>query len=77
MANEAGVNFEVASGSQFVEIFVGNGPKRVRELFQNAREKAPCIIFIDEIDALGFSRSEYSTSGGLREMDMTLNQVKQ
>jgi ATP-dependent Zn protease len=75
LANEAGVNIEYASGSEFVEIYVGMGAKRIRELFQKARANAPSIIYIDEIDALGYNRSEHSTTGGLREMDMTLNQV--
>ncbi len=71
-ANEAGVSFLYKSGSSFMESLVGIGPKRVRELFSSAREKAPCIVFIDEIDAIGKQR------GGLRqtsEEDSTLNQL--
>ena len=71
-ANEAGVSFLYKSGSSFMESLVGIGPKRVRELFASARKKAPCIVFIDEIDAIGQKR------GGLRqtsEDDNTLNQL--
>jgi len=53
MANEAGVNFIAKSASEFVETFVGVGPRRVRDLFDKARELSPCILFLDEIDALG------------------------
>ncbi len=56
LAGESGVNFLKASGSDFVEMYVGVGPKRIRELFKNAKAKAPCIIFIDEIDAIGKKR---------------------
>src|SRR5208337_2902399 len=57
VAGEAGVPFFSISGSEFVELFVGVGAARVRDLFREARQKAPCIIFIDELDALGRSRS--------------------
>jgi len=57
IAGEAGVPFFYASGSEFEEMYVGVGARRVRELFENAKRKAPCIIFIDEIDAIGASRN--------------------
>lgn len=75
LAEEASINIKYASGSEFVEIYVRLGAKRIRELFSKARANSPSIIYIDEIDALGFNRSEYTTTGGLREMDMTLNQL--
>eukprot|EP01111_Echinosteliopsis_oligospora_P009247 TRINITY_DN2678_c0_g1_i2.p1 TRINITY_DN2678_c0_g1~~TRINITY_DN2678_c0_g1_i2.p1 ORF type:complete len:611 (-),score=168.61 TRINITY_DN2678_c0_g1_i2:657-2489(-) len=72
-AGEAGVPFFSISGSDFVEMFVGVGPSRVRDLFQQAREHAPCIIFIDEIDAVGRARSKSSFHNDEREN--TLNQM--
>ncbi|KAF2860718.1 ATP-dependent metallopeptidase Hfl [Piedraia hortae CBS 480.64] len=74
-AGEAGVPFFSVSGSEFVEMFVGVGPSRVRDLFSNARKSAPCIIFIDEIDAIGKSRSKQSFGGGNDERESTLNQI--
>eukprot|EP00924_Labyrinthula_sp_SR-Ha-C_P015918 augustus_masked-scaffold_4-processed-gene-13.1-mRNA-1 protein AED:0.08 eAED:0.08 QI:0/-1/0/1/-1/1/1/0/679 len=71
VAGEAGVPFFYASGSEFEEVYVGVGAKRIRELFQTAKENAPCIIFIDEIDAIGAKRGG-KEPGGLR---MTLNQL--
>jgi cell division protease FtsH len=75
IAGEAGVPFFSTSGSEFVELFVGVGASRVRSLFKKARSKAPCIIFIDEIDAAGRKRHGSSTSGGEMEQDQTLNQL--
>ncbi|KAI1876464.1 hypothetical protein JX265_003990 [Neoarthrinium moseri] len=76
-AGESGVPFFSVSGSEFVEMFVGVGASRVRDLFANARKNTPCIIFIDEIDAIGRSRSEGSGrfSGGNDEREATLNQI--
>ena len=74
IAGEAGVPFFSTSGSEFVEVFVGVGASRVRSLFKNARSKAPCIIFIDEIDAAGRKRHG-SGGGGEMEQDQTLNQL--
>ena len=74
IAGEAGVPFFSTSGSEFVEVFVGVGASRVRSLFKNARSKAPCIIFIDEIDAAGRKRHS-SGGGGEMEQDQTLNQL--
>ena len=74
VAGEAGVPFFRISGSDFVEVFVGVGASRVRDLFKQAREKAPCIIFIDEIDALGKSRMN-GFGGGNDEREQTLNQL--
>ena len=74
VAGEAGVPFFRISGSDFVEVFVGVGASRVRDLFKQAREKAPCIIFIDEIDALGKSRVN-GFGGGNDEREQTLNQL--
>ena len=74
VAGEAGVPFFSISGSDFVEMFVGVGAARVRELFVQAKEKAPCIIFIDELDAIGKSRSG-AIVGGHDEREQTLNQL--
>jgi cell division protease FtsH len=74
IAGEAGVPFFATSGSEFVEMFVGVGAGRVRSLFKKARSKAPCIVFIDEIDAVGRKRHS-SGSGGELEQDQTLNQL--
>jgi cell division protease FtsH len=74
IAGEAGVPFFTTSGSEFVELFVGMGASRVRALFKKARSKAPCIIFIDEIDAAGRKRHS-SGGGGEMEQDQTLNQL--
>ena len=74
VAGEAGVPFFSISGSEFVEMFVGVGAARVRDLFEQARKTAPCIIFIDELDALGRSRTA-SPVGGLDEKEQTLNQL--
>jgi len=74
VAGEAGVPFFTSSGSEFVEMFVGVGAARVRELFTQAREKAPCIIFIDELDAIGKSRAG-AIVGGHDEREQTLNQL--
>lgn len=73
-ANEAGVPFFSLSGSDFVEMFVGVGASRVRDIFEQARKHAPCIIFIDEIDAVAKQRSN-SKFGGNSELDQTLNQL--
>ena len=73
-AGEAGVTFLYSSGSEFVEMFVGVGASRVRDLFKQAKAKAPAIIFLDEIDAIGKKRSEAS-QGGNDERDSTLNQL--
>jgi cell division protease FtsH len=74
VAGEAGVPFFATSGSEFVEMFVGVGAGRVRSLFKKARSKAPCIVFIDEIDAVGRKRHS-SSGGGEMEQDQTLNQL--
>ncbi|KAK4634836.1 Mitochondrial respiratory chain complexes assembly protein [Fulvia fulva] len=74
-AGESGVPFFSVSGSEFVEIFVGVGPSRVRDLFANARKNTPCIIFIDEIDAIGKARSKSNFGGGNDERESTLNQI--
>jgi cell division protease FtsH len=74
VAGEAGVSFFSISGSEFVEMFVGVGAARVRDLFEQARRAAPCIIFIDELDALGRSRMP-GTFGGYDEKEQTLNQL--
>jgi len=74
VAGEAGVPFFSISGSEFVEMFVGVGAARVRDLFEQARKKAPCIIFIDELDALGRARGAFSL-GGHDEKEQTLNQL--
>ncbi len=75
VAGEAGVPFFSISGSDFVEMFVGVGASRVRDLFKQAREKAPCIVFIDEIDAIGRARGRGSFQGGNDERENTLNQL--
>jgi len=76
-ATEAKIPVIYCSGSEFVEVFVGLGAKRVREVFKQARELQPCMIFIDEIDAVGFSRgnNNYILGGGHREMETTLNEL--
>merc|ERR1719327_564276 len=78
IAGEAGVPFTSASGSEFVEMFVGVGAARVRDLFKQAKDNAPCIIFIDEIDAIGRQRAGASSGGmggGNDEREQTLNQI--
>jgi cell division protease FtsH len=75
VAGEAGVPFFSISGSEFVEMFVGVGAARVRDLFEQARQKAPCIIFIDELDALGRARNAQPGLGGHDEKEQTLNQL--
>jgi len=75
VAGEAQVPFFSLSGSDFVEMFVGVGASRVRDLFKQAKDKAPCIIFIDEIDAIGRARGKNSVMGGNDERENTLNQL--
>src|SRR5438105_3575891 len=75
VAGEAGVPFFSISGSEFVEMFVGVGAARVRDLFDQARKSAPCIIFIDELDALGRARGIGPMGGGHDEKEQTLNQL--
>jgi cell division protease FtsH len=75
VSGEAHVPFFNISGSEFIELFVGVGAARVRELFEQARQKAPCIIFIDELDAIGRSRSGPVMMGGHDEREQTLNQL--
>ncbi len=75
MAGEASVPFFSISGSDFIEMFVGVGPARVRDLFKEARASAPCIVFIDEIDAVGRQRGRGGFSGGNDERENTLNQL--
>merc|ERR1719163_377328 len=80
VAGEAGVPFISASGSEFVEMFVGVGASRVRDLFEQAKKNAPCIVFIDEIDAIGGQRAGgggggQSGGGGNDEREQTLNQI--
>lgn len=75
VAGEAGVLFFSISGSEFVELFVGAGAARVRDLFKQAKQKAPCIIFIDELDAIGKSRASGGFIGGNDEREQTLNQL--
>lgn len=74
-AGEAGVPFFSITGSDFIELYVGVGPSRVRDLFKQARAEAPCIVFIDEIDAVGRSRSSGRMPGGHDERESTLNQL--
>jgi len=74
-AGEAKVPFLSVSGSEFVEMFVGVGPSRVRDLFATARKNAPCIIFVDEIDAIGKARGKGGQFGGNDERESTLNQL--
>ncbi|KAG8992749.1 AAA ATPase afg3, partial [Tulasnella sp. 427] len=74
-AGEAGVPFLSVSGSEFVEMFVGVGPSRVRDLFASAKKNAPCIIFVDEIDAIGKARGKGGNLGGNDERESTLNQL--
>jgi len=75
VAGESGVPFFSMSGSDFVEMFVGLGAARVRDLFEQAKQKAPCIIFIDELDALGKARGFGGAVGGHDEREQTLNQL--
>ena len=75
VAGEAGVAFISASGSEFIEMFVGVGAQRVRNLFKQAQENKPCVIFIDEIDAVGGKRGYGFNSGGNDEREQTLNQI--
>jgi len=77
VAGEAGVPFLSISGSEFIELFVGVGASRVRDLFDQAKKQAPCIVFIDELDALGKSRGGQSpfAGGGMSEQEQTLNQL--
>ncbi|HEX6010752.1 MAG TPA: ATP-dependent metallopeptidase FtsH/Yme1/Tma family protein, partial [Geminicoccaceae bacterium] len=75
VAGEAGVPFFSISGSEFVEMFVGVGAARVRDLFEQARKAAPAIIFIDELDALGRARGAFPGAGGHDEREQTLNQL--
>ena len=75
VAGEASVPFFSISGSEFVEMFVGMGASKVRDLFRQAKEKAPCIVFIDEIDAIGQKRSSGGGYGGNDEREQTLNQL--
>ncbi len=75
VSGESGVPFFSISGSEFIEMFVGVGAARVRELFEQARQKAPCIIFIDELDAIGRARGAGPVMGGHDEREQTLNQI--
>ncbi|NMF65826.1 cell division protein FtsH [Brasilonema octagenarum UFV-E1] len=75
IAGEAAVPFFSISGSEFIELFVGVGAARVRDLFEQAKQQAPCIVFIDELDALGKSRGSGSMMGGNDEREQTLNQL--
>ena len=75
IAGEAGVPFFSISGSEFIELFVGVGAARVRDLFEQAKKQAPCIVFIDELDALGKSRGGNGIMGGNDEREQTLNQL--
>ncbi|NEP62936.1 MAG: ATP-dependent zinc metalloprotease FtsH [Symploca sp. SIO2G7] len=75
VAGEAGVPFFTISGSEFIELFVGVGSSRVRDLFEQAKKQAPCIVFIDELDAIGKSRASGGFYGGNDEREQTLNQL--
>ena len=75
VAGEAQVPFFSMSGSDFVEMFVGVGASRVRDLFKQAKDKSPCIIFIDEIDAIGRARGKNASFGGNDVRENTLNQL--
>ena len=75
VAGEANVPFFSISGSDFVEMFVGVGASRVRDLFRQAKEKSPCIVFIDEIDAVGRARSKNGGFSSNDERENTLNQL--
>lgn len=75
VAGEAGVPFFSISGSEFIELFVGVGSARVRDLFEQAKKQSPCIVFIDELDAIGKSRSSGGFYGGNDEREQTLNQL--
>jgi cell division protease FtsH len=75
IAGEAGVPFFSISGSEFIELFVGVGASRVRDMFEQAKQKSPCIVFIDELDALGKSRAGNGMFGGNDEREQTLNQL--
>jgi cell division protease FtsH len=75
IAGEAGVPFFSISGSEFIELFVGVGASRVRDLFEQAKQQSPCIVFIDELDALGKSRAQGGMFGGNDEREQTLNQL--
>merc|ERR1719510_525861 len=75
VAGEADCPFFSISGSDFIEMFVGVGPSRVRDLFSQARQNAPCIVFIDEIDAVGRKRGKGGFGGGNDERENTLNQL--
>ena len=75
VAGEAGVPFLNVAASEFVEMYVGVGASRVRDLFNKAKKQAPCIVFIDELDAIGKSRSGGATNGGNDEREQTLNQL--
>jgi AFG3 family protein len=74
-AGEANVPFITVSGSEFLEMFVGVGPARVRDMFAMARKNSPCILFIDEIDAVGRKRGSRGGMGGHSEQENTLNQL--
>ena len=75
VAGEAGVSFIQVSGSEFIQMFVGVGASRVRDLFKMAKENSPCVVFIDEIDAVGRKRGEQFNGGGNEEREQTLNQI--
>jgi cell division protease FtsH len=75
VAGEAGVSFIQVSASEFIQMFVGVGAARVRELFNNAKKNSPCVVFIDEIDAVGRKRGEQFGGGGNEEREQTLNQI--
>ena len=75
VAGEAGVSYISVSASQFIEMYVGLGASRVRKLFETAKENKPCVIFIDEIDAIGKKRGNAFNSGGNEEREQTLNQI--